>query len=120
MHALQRCNLPPGLLASLLEACSSDARFSHLKDRPYIVDDRNAYSVITPDMAQYIWSLPAVQLLVDIIDTVYKQKLTANESAAALFLPPDITNSIQQHTRTRLHQRSGLSTMPSSQPLKRF
>ncbi len=39
-----------GLLASLLEACSSDARFSHLKDRQYIVDDRNTYSVITPDM----------------------------------------------------------------------
>ncbi len=66
-----------GLLASLLEACSSDARFSHLKDRQYIVDDRNAYSVITPNMALHIWSLPAVQLLVDIIDTVYKQKLTA-------------------------------------------
>ena len=86
-----------GLLASLLEACSSDARFSHLKDRQYIVDDRNAYSVITPNMALHIWSLPAVQLLVDIIDTVYKQKLTANESAAALFLPPDIRHSIQDH-----------------------
>ncbi len=48
-------------------------------------------------MAQHIWSLSTVQLLVDIIDTVYKQKLTANESAAALFLPPDINHSIQQH-----------------------
>ena len=89
-----------GLLASLLEACSSDARFSHLKDRQYIVDDRNAYSVITPNMALHIWSLPAVQLLVDIIDTVYKQKLTANESAAALFLPPNIRHSIQDHKDT--------------------
>jgi hypothetical protein len=86
-----------GLLASLLEACSPDARFSHLKDRRYIVDDRNAYSVITPDMAQHIWSLPAVRLLVDIIDSVHKQKLTANESAAALFLPPNVSHSIQQH-----------------------
>ena len=86
-----------GLLASLLEACSPDARFSHLKDRRYIVDDRNAYSVVTPDMAQHIWSLPAVRLLVDIIDSVHKQKLTANESAAALFLPPNVSHSIQQH-----------------------
>jgi hypothetical protein len=61
------------------------------------MDDRNTYSVITPDMAVHIWSLPAVQLLVDIFDTVYKQKLTANESAAALFLPPNIHHSIQQH-----------------------
>jgi hypothetical protein len=85
------------LLSSLLEACSSDARFCHLKELKYIVEDKLAYNVITVEMATNLWSLPGVRLLWDVIDTVNKQKLTANTSAGALFEPPDVYSSIHQH-----------------------
>jgi hypothetical protein len=42
------------LLAALLEACFSDARFSHLKESPYIKEDRLAYNVITDDMVKNV------------------------------------------------------------------
>ncbi len=73
------------LLAALLEACSSDARFSHLKESPYIKEDRLAYNVITDDMVKNIWCIPGVRLLFDIIDTVTRQKLTVTTSVSALF-----------------------------------
>jgi hypothetical protein len=63
------------LLAALPEACFSDARFSHLKESPYIKEDRLAYNVITDDIVKNIWSIPGVRLLFDIIDTVTSQKL---------------------------------------------
>ena len=71
------------LLAALLEACSSDARFSHLKESPYIKEDRLAYNVITDDMVKNIWCIPGVRLLFDIIDTVTRQKLTVTTSVSA-------------------------------------
>jgi hypothetical protein len=70
------------LLAALLEACFSDARFSYLKESPYIKEDRLAYNVITVDMVTHVWSIPGVRLLFDIIDTVTRQKLTATTSIA--------------------------------------
>jgi hypothetical protein len=85
------------LLSSLLEACNSDERFCHLKELKYIVEDKLAYNVITAAMATNLWSLPGVRLLWDVIDTVNKQKLTANTSAAALFEPPDVYSSIHEH-----------------------
>jgi hypothetical protein len=88
------------LLSSLLEACSSDAPFCHLKELKYIVEDKLAYNVITAEITEMVtnlWSLPGVRLLWDVIDTVKKQKLTANTSAAALFEPPDVHSSIHQH-----------------------
>ena len=42
------------LLAALLEACFSDARLSHLKESPYIKEDRLAYNVITDDMVKNV------------------------------------------------------------------
>jgi hypothetical protein len=51
------------LLAVLLEACFSDARFIHLKELPYIKEDRLAYNVITEDMVKNIWSIPGVRTL---------------------------------------------------------
>jgi hypothetical protein len=85
------------LLSSLLEACSSDERFCHLKELKYIVEDKLAYNVITTEMATNLWSLPGVRLLYNVIDTVNRQKLTANTSAAALFEPPDVFDSIHAH-----------------------
>jgi hypothetical protein len=73
------------LLDSLLEACQEDARFSHLKEMPYVKEDRLAYNVITLDMCDNVWQIPGVRLLFDIIDTATKQKLTATTNAAALF-----------------------------------
>ena len=73
------------LLAALLEACQEDARFSHLKEMPYVKEDRLAYNVITLDMCDNVWQIPGVRLLFDIIDTATKQKLTATTNAAALF-----------------------------------
>jgi hypothetical protein len=40
------------LLAALLEACQEDARFSHLKEMPYVKEDRLACNVITVDMSK--------------------------------------------------------------------
>jgi hypothetical protein len=85
------------LLSSLLEACTSDQRFCHLKELKYIVEDKVAYNVITAEMATNQWSLPGVRLLYDVIDTVNRQKLTANTSAAALFEPPDVFDSIHAY-----------------------
>jgi hypothetical protein len=85
------------LLSSLLEACSSDARFCHLKELKYIVEDKLAYTVITAEMATNLWSLPGVRLLWDVSSAVNKKKFTANTSAAALFEPPDVHSSIHQH-----------------------
>ena len=82
------------LLSSLLEACAIDQRFCHLKELKYIMDDKLAYNVITTEMATNLWSLPGVRLLYDVIDTVNRRKLTANTSAAALFEPPDVFDSI--------------------------
>jgi hypothetical protein len=48
-------------------------------------------------MTTNLWSLPGVRLLWDVIDTVNKQKLTANTSAGALFEPPDVYSSIHEH-----------------------
>ena len=73
------------LLAALLEACQEDARFIHLKEMPYVKEDRLAYNVITLDMCDNVWQIPGVRLLFDIIDTATKQKLTATTNAAALF-----------------------------------
>jgi hypothetical protein len=53
------------LLAALLEDCFSDARFSHLKESPYIKEDRLTYNVITDDMVKNVWSIPGVRLLFD-------------------------------------------------------
>ena len=49
------------LLTSLLEACATDARFSHLNECKYIVQDRNAYKVVTTEMLTNYWSLPGVR-----------------------------------------------------------
>jgi hypothetical protein len=89
------------LLAALLEACQEDARFSHLKQMPYVKEDRLAYNVITVDMATNVWNIPGVQLLFDIIDTVTRQKLTATTNAAALFEAPDCWSSLSEH-RTKI------------------
>jgi hypothetical protein len=56
------------LLAALLEACQEDARFSHLKQMPYVKEDRLAYNVITVDMATNVWNIPGVQLRFDIME----------------------------------------------------
>ena len=85
------------LLAALLEACSSDARFSHLKESPYIKEDRLAYNVITDDMVKNIWCIPGVRLLFDIIDTVTRQKLTVTTSVSALFDTPSVWLSLAEH-----------------------
>jgi hypothetical protein len=85
------------LLAALLEACFSDARFSHLKESPYIKADRLAYNVITDDMVKNVWSIPGVRLLFDIMDTITRQKLTATTSVSALFDTPNVWSSIAQH-----------------------
>jgi hypothetical protein len=85
------------LLAALLEACQEAARFSHLKEMPYVKENRLAYNVITVDMATNVWNIPGVQLLFDIIDTVTRQKLTATTKAAALFEAPDPWSSLSEH-----------------------
>jgi hypothetical protein len=85
------------LLAALLEACFSDARFSHLKESPYIKEDRLAYNVITVDMVTHVWNIPGVRLLFDIIDTVTRQKLTVTTSVASLFDTPNVWSSIAEH-----------------------
>ena len=85
------------ILAALLEACSSDARFSHLKESPYIKEDRLAYNVITDDMVKNIWCIPGVRLLFDIIDTVTRQKLTVTSSVSALFDTPSVWLSLAEH-----------------------
>jgi hypothetical protein len=89
------------LLAALLEACQEDARFSHLKDMPYVKEDRLAYNVITLDMCDNVWQIPVVRLLFDIIDTATKQKLMATTNAAALFDVPDPWSSLSDH-RTKI------------------
>ena len=85
------------LLAALLEACQEDARFSHLKEMPYVKEDRLAYNVITVDMSTNVWNIPGVRLLFDIIDTVTRQKLTAPTNAVALFNAPDPWSSLSDH-----------------------
>jgi hypothetical protein len=89
------------LLAALLEACQEDARFSHLKDMPYVKEDRLAYNVITLDMCTNVWQIPGVRLLFDIIDTVTRQKLKVTTNAAALFDAPDLWSSLSDH-RTKI------------------
>jgi hypothetical protein len=89
------------LLATLLEACQEDARFSHLKDMHYVKEDRLAYNVITLDMCDNVWQIPGVRLFFDIIDTATKQKLTATTNAAALFDVPDPWSSHSDH-RTKI------------------
>jgi hypothetical protein len=89
------------LLASLLEACQEDARFSHLEEMPYVKEDRLAYNVITVDMSTNVWKIPGVRLLFDIIDTFTRQKLTATTNAAALFDAPDPWSSLSDH-RTKI------------------
>jgi hypothetical protein len=95
---LQRASM---LLAAFLEACQEDARFSHLKEMPYVKEDRLAFNVITVDMSTNLWSIPGVRLLFDIIDTVTRQKLTATTNAAALFDAPDPWSSLSDH-RTKI------------------
>ena len=55
------------LLAALLEACQEDARFSHLKEMPYVKEDRLAYNVITVDMSTNVWKIPGVRLLFEMM-----------------------------------------------------
>jgi hypothetical protein len=83
--------------ASMLLAALLEARFSHLKEMPYVKEDRLAYNVITVDMTTNVWNIPGVQLLFDIIDTVTRQKLTATTKAAALFEAPDPWSSLSEH-----------------------
>ena len=85
------------MLARYAKEKCANARFFHLKELKYIVEDKLAYNVITAQMATNLWSLPGVRLLWDVIDTVNKQKLTTNTSAAALSEPPDVHSLIHQH-----------------------
>jgi hypothetical protein len=89
------------LLASLLEACQEDACFSHLKEIPYVKEDRLAYNVITVDMSTNVWKIPGVRLLFDIIDTVTRQKLIVTTNTAELFDAPDPWSSLSDH-RTKI------------------
>ena len=62
---LQRATLM--LLTALLETCQEDARFSHLKEMPYVKEDRLAYNVITVDMSTNVWKIPGVRLLFEMM-----------------------------------------------------